>query len=99
MAHTRLCGFPDALFNPKVPEKLRGTNEEALLLFGFSAAWGADVVERDRTATEKNQRKSKGGKSQRQFGPAIADQSVMEMHLPDCDGEVDAHGKGGESSE
>ena len=86
--------------NPKVRKKLRCANQELLLLFGFSAAAGsADVVESDRTGTETNQRKSKGGESQRQFGAAIADQSVMEMHFPDGDGEVDAHGESGASSE
>jgi len=57
------------------------------------------VIEGDGTATEEDEGKSEGGEGQRKFVSAIAHQSVMEVHLGDGDGHINADGKSSHASE
>ncbi len=69
-------------------------------LLGFpAAAGGADVVERDGAGTEEDEGEGEGGQSQGEFVAAVAHQSVVEVHLGDGDGHIDADGKSSHASE
>src|SRR5580700_5217321 len=70
-------------------------------LLGLSAATagGADVVEGDGAGAEEYKAKGQGGEGEGQFVSAVTDQPVVEVHLGDGDGEIDADAKSGNAGE
>jgi len=69
-------------------------------LFGLSPSAGsADVVEGNGAAAEEDKGECEGGQSEREFGSAVADQSVVDMHLGYGHGKIDADGKSSYASE
>jgi hypothetical protein len=67
-------------------------------LLGFASA-AADVIQSDRAGPEKDE--SEGERSQRQweFIAAVAYKSIVEVHLGDGCGQIDADGEGGYARE
>ena len=57
------------------------------------------MVESDRTAAEEGESECQGSQSEREFGSAIADQSVVDMHLGDGHGKIDADSKSSHAGE
>jgi hypothetical protein len=59
--------------NPYSGDKLRGYFHPGTGdLFRFSAAWGADVIESDCSATEEDESECDGGKGEREFKAVFA---------------------------
>ena len=57
------------------------------------------MIESDRTCAKKDEGEGEGGQRQREFVSAVAHQSVVEVHLGDGDGEIDADGKSSHARE
>jgi len=57
------------------------------------------MVERHGAAAEEDEGKSEGGQGEGQFVSTVAHQSVVDVHLGDGDGEIDADGKSSHPSE
>jgi len=57
------------------------------------------MVEGDRSSAEKDKSKSKGCQGQRKFVSVLTHQSVVKVNFGDGDGQIDADGKSGRSSE
>ena len=69
-------------------------------LLGFPAAAGCtDVIERDGAAPEEDEGECEGGQRQGEFVSVVAHQSVVEVHLGDSYGQIDADGESGHASE
>ena len=68
-------------------------------LFSLTAAGGADVIEGDGAAAEEDKGKCEGGEGQREFVSAVAHQPVVEVHLGDGYGDIDADGQSCNASE
>ncbi len=72
---------------------------EKLLGLPAAGAGGADVIEGDGAAAEEDKGKCEGGESQREFVSTVAHHSVVEVHLGDGDGHIDADGQSCNASE
>jgi hypothetical protein len=74
-----------------------GRRNEADRDFLFSAGTRSsateDVVQGDRAGAEEDQGKSQRGCGQGELESVIARQTIVQVHLPDCDAEVDADGE------
>jgi hypothetical protein len=68
-------------------------------LFGFSAAWGTDVVEGDGASAEEDEGEGEGGQGEGKFVSTVAHESIVEVHLDYGDAQIDADGKGRDASE
>jgi hypothetical protein len=64
-----------------------------------AAAGGADVIEGDGAGAEEDEGKCEGGESQGEFVSSVARESIMEVHLGDGDGEIDADAKSSNAGE
>lgn len=63
-------------------------------LLGFrTSAGSADVVEGDRACAEEDEAERKGSQSEGELVSAVACQSVVQVHLGDSDGQIDADSK------
>jgi hypothetical protein len=64
-----------------------------LLGLTASGAGGSDVIEGDGTTAEEDKGECEGGEGEGEFVSVVTRQSVVEVHLGDSDGEIDADGK------
>src|SRR5208282_6884636 len=78
-----------------------GTRIPSVRSLGLPAtsAGCTDVVESDGAAAEKDERERESGQGEREFVPAVAEQSVVEVHFGDGDGQIDADGESGYAGE
>jgi hypothetical protein len=57
------------------------------------------MIQGDRACSEENESEGERGQRQGEFIAAIAHQAIMEVHLGDGYGHIDADGEGGNASE
>ena len=57
------------------------------------------MIEGDGAAAEEDEGKSEGGQSQGEFVSAVAHQPIVEVHLGDGDGQIDANTESSDASE
>ncbi len=81
-----MSGSQDSLARLGAPEPARSSAAE-------------DMIEGDSTASKKDQHKGKRGDGKRKFIAVVAGESIVPVHFPDCDEEVDQQDEGGGACE
>lgn len=64
-----------------------------------SSTASQNVVQRDRAGSKEDQGKSQRGCDQGELESVLTCESIVQMHFPDCDAEIDENGEGRGSSE